>query len=107
MESVWSALELSWTALGGLLAPCSTPKDPEHSPGDGDLTPSGLWGGGARRGAPGLLDRDPIAPRPRWTEDPIAPGLLERGKDYASQPDAPGKQGPADLGGFRLFSNCV
>ena len=37
---------------------------------------------------PGLLGKQ--------TGIPLAPGLLDRGKDYASQLNAPGKQGPAD-----------
>ena len=33
-----------------------------------------------------------------WTEErTIGQRKLDRGKDYASQPYAPGKQGPADL----------
>ena len=53
-------------------------------------------GGRSQEGGNRQVDQDPRAPG-LLDRDPIAPGLLERGKDSASQPDAPGKQGPADF----------
>ena len=56
-------------------------------------------GGGNRQVGqdPKVADWDPIALglQGNQTGIPLAPGLLDRGKDYALQPDAPGKQGPA------------
>ena len=108
MEGVWSALELSWAALGGLLAPYSHPQDREDSPREANSTRGGRnqEGGNKQIGkdprAPGLLDRDPIAPglagkagrrqldreRDSWTEEKITPRsrmpLASRGRRISS-----------------------
>ena len=121
--AVEDLLKASWNALGDLLEPkkvllkplgalleaswdpIATPKIEGMRPevviqlvlGGGGEEP----GGGEQTSRQGSLSSRTVGQRSRdpWLQDSRESrlaGLVDRGKDYSSQPDAPGKQGPAD-----------
>ena len=75
LEASWDAIATLW--IQGILGPGG------EEPGGGEQA--------NRLGSLGYrtAGRDPAAPGLAGTADTIAPGLMDRGKDYASQPWCP------------------